>query len=234
VLKVSVSVDFQGFRYGGFIVTGRVMGPDGRLIETGIGHGLPKDEVPGIFGDPVQLPNAAFYFEVDKTVKISDWTLVIGETTEVQVSIPLSGSYDPSPYQEMPHTMGLNQPVTFDKGAITGVITKVVTVVWNPCGCQAPKEMRFLRVYFHVTNNTAAPVFVGDGNYPQYLLIFPNGDRMQADTVHNSAINATVNGQESKDVGFDSWVIPASPAAYQLVFLEPDGTVVKMIDLGTV
>ncbi|HEY7356250.1 MAG TPA: hypothetical protein VH590_07280 [Ktedonobacterales bacterium] len=234
ILKISVGIDFEGFRYGGFIVNGRVMGPDQRPIERGIGHGNPKDEVPGIFGDPLQLPNAAFYFEVPNTVKITDWTLVIGEATEVQMVIPLTGNYDPTFYQEATHTMGLNEPVTYNKGAITGVITKIITVVWNPCGCQAPKGMRFLRLYFHVTNNTAAPAFVGDGTYAQYILIYPNGDRMQADTKYNAHIDATVNGQESKDVGFDSWVIPADPAAYQIVFLEPDGTVVKTIDLGTV
>ncbi len=234
ILKISVSVDFEGSSHAGFIVNGRVKGPDGNLIERGIGHGNPKDEVPGIFSSAIQLPNAAFYFEVPNTAKISDWTLVIGEGNEVQVVLPLTGNYDPTLYQEIPHTMGLNQPVTYNNGAITGVITKIITVTWNPCGCQAPKGMRFLRLYFHVTNNTPAPVNVGDGIPPQYVLIYPNGDRMQADTVHNNPINVVVNGQESKDVGFDSWVIPADPAPYQIVFLNPDGSVVKSIDLGII
>src|SRR5262249_54211823 len=124
-------------------------------------------------------------------------------------------------------------PVTYSNGRITGVITKIITVTWNPCGCQAPKGMRFLRLYYHVTNNTPAPVNVGDGIPPQYVLVYPNGDRMQADTRYNTPINVVVNGQESKDVGFDSWIIPADPAPYQIVFLNPDGTVVKSIDLGT-
>jgi hypothetical protein len=234
ILKISVSVDFEGYRYGGFIVTGRVKGPDQRPIERGIGHGNPRDAVPEIFGDPLQLPNAAFYFEVPNTVKISDWTLVIGESTEVQVVIPLAGDYDPTFYQEIPHTMGLNQPITYDNGAITGVITKIITAVWNPCGCQAPKGMRFLRVYFHVTNNSPGPVIVGDGDFAQYVLIYPNGDRLRADTRYNGAIGATVNGKESKDVGFDSWVIPADPAPYSMVFMNPDGSVVGTIDFGTV
>ncbi len=235
ILKISVSVDYEGRSFqSGFIVNGRVKGPDGKVIETGIGHGLPKDEVPGIFGNPIQLSDAAFYFEVPNAVKITEWTLVIGELNEVQVEIPLSGTYDPTLSQEIPHTMGLNQQVTYSGGRITGVITKIVTVTWNPCGCQAPKGMRFLRVYFHVTNNTQAPVEVGDGLVPQYVLIYPNGDRMLADTRYNFPISVDVNGQESKDVGFDSWVIPTAPAAYVMKFLNPDGSVVGTIDLGTI
>jgi hypothetical protein len=209
------------------------MGTDGKLIDPGLGHGLPKDSIPQIFGDPRQL-SGAFYFEVPKTVKITDWSLVIGEPAEVLVVVPLSGNYDPTIYQEISHTMGLNQPIKYDNGNITGVITKIVTVTWNPCGCEAPKGMRFLRVYFHVTNNTSAPVFVGDGNYPQYLLIYPNGDRLQADTQYNAHIDATVAGKESKDVGFDSWVIPAASAPYTMIFLNPDGSKAGQIDFGTV
>jgi hypothetical protein len=234
ILKITANIDFEGNRYGGFFATHRLLGPDGKLIDRGLGHGNPKDEVPDTFGQPVQLPNSAFYFEVSNKSKITDWTLIVGEITEVRVELPLGGSYDPTIYQETPHTMGLNQPVTFNKGAITGVITKIVTIVWNPCGCQAPKGMRFLRVYFHVTNNTAGPAFVGDGNYPEYILIFPNGDRAQADTRYNAAINVTVNGQESKDVGYDSWVIPTTPAHYVMKFLNPDGSVVGTIDFGTI
>jgi hypothetical protein len=233
ILKIVVNVDEEFTRHGGFLFTGRVMGTDGKLIVRGLGHGLPKDILPEIMGEPVKI-TGAFYFEVPKAVKITDWTLVIGEPSEELVNIPLAGNYDPTLYQEIPHTQGLNQPIKYDKGNITGVITKIITVTWNPCGCEAPKGMRFLRVYFHVTNNTAAPVFVGDGNYPQYLLIFPNGDRKQADTQYNAPINVTVQGQESKDVGFDSWVIPADPAPYTMVFLNPDGSKAGQIDFGTV
>lgn len=233
IIKIVVGVDYESSRHGGFIVTGRIMSPGGNPIERGIGHGVPKDEVPEIFGDPLK-GTYAFYFEVPKTVKITDWTLLIGDDTQVVVAIPLSGNYDPTLYQEHPHTQGLNQPIKYDNGNITGVITKVITVTWNPCGCEAPKEMRFLRLYFHVTNNTALPVNVGDGIPPQYLLIYPNGDRLQADTQYNAPINAVVNGGESKDVGFDSWVIPSTPAPYTIVFLNPDGSKAGQIDLGTV
>ncbi|HEY7122552.1 MAG TPA: zinc-ribbon domain-containing protein [Ktedonobacterales bacterium] len=233
ILKIIANIDFEGFSYSGFFATHRITGTDGRLIDRGLGHGNPKDEVPDTFRDPVQLTNDVFYFEVPNTVKITDWTLVVGDPSEERLEIPLSGNYDPTAYQEIPHTMGLNQPIKYDNGNITGVITKIVTVLWNPCGCQAPKGMRFLRVYFHVTNNTALPVNVGDGIPPQYVLIYPNGDRSQADTRHNAAIAVTVNGGESKDVGFDSWVIPQTPAPYQMVFLNPDGSTAGMVDFGT-
>ncbi|HEY7347751.1 MAG TPA: hypothetical protein VH599_05485 [Ktedonobacterales bacterium] len=232
ILRIVVNVDYESSRHGGFLVTGRVMGPDGRLIDVGLGHGIPKDEVPGEFGEPLKATDA-FYFEVPKAVKITDWTLVIGETSEVLVNIPLGGDYDPTLYQEIPHTMGLNQPIKYDNGNITGVITKIVTVTWNPCGCQAQKGTRFLRVYFHVTNNTAAPVLVGDGDWAQYLLIYPNGDRKRADTQFNAPIGVMVAGAESKDVGFDSWVIPSDPAPYTIVFLNPDLSKAGQVDFGT-
>jgi hypothetical protein len=233
ILKMAVTIDFESSRHSGFYFTGRVLGPDGKLIARGLGHGLPKDALPEILGDPIKLAGA-FYFEVPNAVKISDWKLVIGEDAEVLVQIPLAGNYDPTLYQEREHTMGLNQPIMFDNGNITGVITRIVTVTWNFCGCEAPKGKRFLRVYFHVTNNTSAPVFVGDGNYPQYLLIFPNGDRLQADTQYNVPINATVAGKESKDVGFDSWVIPTDPTAYTMIFLNPDGSNAGQISFGSI
>ena len=233
ILKIVVNVDYEGSSHAGFIVDSRVVSPGGNPIERGIGHGNPKDEVPQIFSNPLK-GTYAFYFEVPKTVKIADWTLLIGDENQVVVMIPLNAAYDPTVYQEHQHTMGLNQPIKYDNGNITGVITKIITVTWNPCGCQAPKGMRFLRTYFHVTNNTAAPVNVGDGIPPQYVLIYPNGDRMQADTQYNTSIDAVVNGGESKDVGFDSWVIPATPAPYTIVFLNPDGSKAGQIDLGTV
>jgi hypothetical protein len=233
ILRITASVGYAFTRHGGFYFTGRVMGPDGKLIVRGLGHGIPKDILPEIMGDPLKL-TGAFYFEVPKAVKITDWTLVIGEDSEVLVQIPLAGNYDPAAYQEHEHTTGLNQPIKYNKGNITGVITRIVTVTWNPCGCEAPKEMRFLRLYFHVTNNTAAPVFVGDGEWTQYLLIYPNGDRKKADIQYNAPVDVTVAGAESKDVGFDSWVIPAQPAPYTIVFLNPDLSQAGQIDLGTV
>lgn len=233
ILKIVVGVDWEGSSHAGFIVDRSIVSPGGNPIERGIGHGNPKDEVPDIFSDPIK-GTYAFYFEVPKTVKITDWTLLVGDANQVVMTIPLGGNYDPTIYQEHPHTQGLNQPIKYDNGNITGVITKVITVTWNPCGCQAPKGMRFLRLYFHVTNNTALPVNVSDGIPPQYLLIYPNGDRLQADTQYNAPINAVVNGGESKDVGFDSWVIPSTPAPYTIVFLNPDGSKAGQIDLGTV
>jgi hypothetical protein len=233
ILKIAATIDFEGSRHGGFYFHGRVMGPDGNVIERGIGHGNPKDGFPEILGDPVKR-SGAFYFEVPRTVKISDWTLMIGEPTEVLVNIPLTGNYDPSIYQEVSHMMGLNQPIKYDNGNITGVITKIITANWNPGGYEAPKGMRLLRVYFHVTNNTALPVNVGDGVPPQYLLIYPNGDRLQADAQYNVAIDAVVQGGESKDVGFDDWVIPAAPAPYTMIFLNPDGSQAGKVDFGSI
>jgi hypothetical protein len=233
ILKVAATIDEEFTSHSGFLFHARVVAPGGNPIEVGLGHGIPRDRMPDELGNPTRF-NGAFYFEVPKAVKITDWSLMIGDDTEELVMIPLGGNYDPTLYQEISHTTGLNQPITYDSGHITGVITKIFTVTWNPCGCEAPKGMRFLRLYFHVTNNTAAPVFVGDGTWAQYVLIYPNGDRMRADVRYNAPIDATVAGAESKDVGFDSWVIPADPAPYTIVFLNPDLSQAGQVNLGTV
>lgn len=232
ILRIQGMIDNQTSSHGGFSFTVQVLDPTGNKYDRGIGHGVPTDEFPEIIDQPI-TKTGAWYFEIPKGTKIGDWKLVIGEPSELPVTIPLTGPYDPTMYQEMSHTMGLNQPIKYSNGNITGVITKVITATWNS-GYQAPKGMRFLRLYFHVTNNTALPVNVGDGTPPQYVLIYPNGDRKQADTRYNTAINEVVQGAESKDVGFDSWVIDPTPAPYTILFLNPDGSKAGQIDLGTV
>ena len=94
--------------------------------------------------------------------------------------------------------------------------------------------MRFLLMYLHVTNNTALAIGVGDGVPPQYLLVYPNGDRSQPTDLYGSLIDADVGGGESKDVGYDTFLIPTAPAPYVIVFLNPDGTTAGQVNLGTI
>ncbi len=233
ILKIGATVSLDKARLGSVNIRPHALAPDGSIVSVGPGHNTPADALPLTINEGSKL-TGAFYLEVPKTFKITDWVFVMGEGNELPMSIPLSGDYDPSAYQEIPHTMGLNQPIKYHNGDITGVITKVITATWNP-GDQAPKGMRFLRIYLHVTNTTAIDVFVGgSATPPQYLLIYPNGDRKQANTGFNLGIAVTVKGGESKDVGFDSWTIPAEPAPYAIVFLNPDGSQAAKIDLGTV
>ena len=69
---------------------------------------------------------------------------------------------------------------------------------------------------------------------PQYLLVYPNGDRSQPTDLYGSLIDAVVGGGESKDVGYDTFLIPTAPAPYVIVFLNPDGTTAGQVNLGTI
>lgn len=169
-------------------------------------------------------------FDVPASSKIGDFTVQIGSAKELLVKVPLAGDYDPNQWQPVTHQIG--QTVTYDNGQIKGTVTQVVVTTWNP-GYQAPKDQRFLQMYLHVTNNTAFSINVGDGTPPQYLLVFPNGDRTQPNNLYGSMIDEVVGGGESRDVGYDTFLIPITPAPYVIVFLNPDGSTAGQVDLGT-
>ncbi len=230
VLKIQGKVDNQTNRPSGVPIAAHLLDASGNMVDPNGGHGSPKDAFPG-FVPPFNAITGAWYFEVPRNAKISDWTLLIGDGQEVQVAIPLTGSYDPKKWEPVKHQIG--QTITYNDGNIKGTVTQVVTAVWEP-GYQAPKGMRFLLMYLHVVNNTAFSIAVGDGTPPQYLLLFPNGDRHQPEVVYNTPINEVVEGGESKDVGYDTFLIPEEPAHYVLLFLNPDGSTAGQVDLGTI
>lgn len=180
---------------------------------------------------PNSMTSGTWFFDVPKTSTIGDFRIQFGSAKDAPVTVPLSGAYDPTQWQQVTHQIG--QTVTYDKGQIKGTVTQIVVGIWSP-GYQAPTGMRFLLMYLHVTNNTAVSINVGDGTPPQYLLVFPNGDRSQPTYLYGSQIDAVVGGGESKDVGFDTFLIPTAPAPYTIVFLNPDGSTAGRVNLGTV
>lgn len=175
--------------------------------------------------------NDSWFFDVPKASKIGAFQIQLGSPKEAPVTVPLAGTYDATQWQQVTHQIG--QTVTYDNGQIKGTVTQIVVGIWSP-GYQAPKGMRFLLMDLHVVNNTAVAINVGDGTPPQYLLVFPNGDRNQPTDLYGSQINAVVEGGESKDVGYDTFLIPTVPAPYVLVFLNPDGSTAGKVNLGTV
>ena len=173
----------------------------------------------------------SWFFDVPKTSKIGDFQIQFGSPKEAPVTVPLAGTYDATQWQQVTHQVG--QTVNYDNKQIKGTVTQIVVGIWSP-GYQAPRGMRFLLMYLHVVNNTAVVVKVGDGTPPQYLLVFPNGDRNQPTDLYGSQIDAIIEGGESKDVGYDTFLIPTAPAPYVLVFLNPDGSTAGQVNLGTV
>lgn len=179
----------------------------------------------------IGVVTGSWFFDVPSTSKVGDFQIQIGSATDALVTVPLTGNYDPNQWQQVTHQIG--QTVAYDNGKIKGTVTQVVVGLWSP-GYQAPKGMRFLLMYLHVTNSTALSINVGDGTPPQYLLVFPNGDRSQPTDLYGSLIDAVVAGGESKDVGYDTFLIPTAPAPYVLVFLNPDGSTAGQVNLGTI
>ena len=104
--------------------------------------------------------SGSLFFDVPQGSKIGDFKVQIGSAQDALVTVPLTGTYDATQWQQVTHQVG--QTVTYDNGQIKGTVTQIVVGTWSP-GYQAPKDMRFLLMYLHVTNNTAFSIGVGDG-----------------------------------------------------------------------
>jgi hypothetical protein len=177
------------------------------------------------------VASGGLLFDVPATSKIGDFRIQFGSSKELPVPIPLTGTYDPTQWQPVPHQIG--QTINYENGAIQYTVTQIVTTTWTP-GHQAPKGTRFLEMYLHITNNTAIGIDAGEGTPPAYLLVFPNGDRYQISPNAGEFIDEVVGGGESKDVGYDTFEIPPTPTpGLQMVFLFADGSVAGKVDLST-
>ncbi len=185
----------------------------------------------GLFWNADSVASGALLFDVPRGSKLGDFTIQIGSAEEAQVTVPLSGNYDPTQWQPVTHQ--IDQTINYENGKIKYTLTQVVVGLWTP-GFQAPKGMRLLLMYLHVVNNTALPVGVGDGVPQQYLLVFPNGDRSAPTVIYGAQIDAAVNPGESEDVGYDTFLIPTAPASYTMVFLYADGSIAGQVNLGTI
>jgi hypothetical protein len=176
------------------------------------------------------MASGGLLFDVPSTSKLGEFRIQFGNNKELPVPIPLTGAYDPSQWQPVTHQIG--QTIVYENGGIKYTVTQIVVSTWT-AGYQAPKGMRDLEMYLHVTNNTAIGIDAGEGTPPVYLLVFPNGDRFQHTDLSAEFINVVVGGGESKDVGYDTFVIPATPTpGLQMVFLFADGSVAGKVDLG--
>ncbi len=172
-----------------------------------------------------------WYFEVPQGTNISDWKIVIGQSTESLVTVPLNGqNYDPSVWQWTTTTLTTQNTVTYYGGALTGKIPKVTTGLWTP-GYQAPQGKRFILVDLVVTNNSAANVYVGD---PEFALLLPDGTRENQQTSYGYFINDDLGGHESKDEGYVCFLAPPTKGDFQMIFFNQNNGVEATIDLGTI
>ncbi len=188
-----------------------------------------SDSLPGSI--PAQANILGYwYFTVPHGTNINDWKLVIGQSTESLVTVPLNGTgYNPSVWQWVTKPLTTKNTVTYYGGALTGTITKVTTGLWTP-GYQAPQGMRFILVDLVVMNNSAADVSVGD---PEFSLLLPDGSRENQKTLYGYFINDDLGGHESKDEGYICFLAPPAQGDFQMIFFNQNNGVEGMIDLGT-
>ncbi len=203
-----------------------VVGANGNpydIATTGVSDSLP-DSI------PAQANIVGYwYFSVPQGTNINDWKVVIGQSNESLVTIPLNATgYDPSVWQWVTKPLTTKNTVTYYGGALTGKITKVTTGLWTP-GYQAPQGQRFILVDLFVTNNSAADVSVGD---PEFALLLPDGTRENQNTSYGYFINDDLGGHESKDEGYICFLAPPAKGDFQMIFFNQNNGVEGMIDLG--
>jgi hypothetical protein len=228
LIKIQVNLDnSMTTRSTGLPFVRNVVSPVGQTFDAGIAHGTPQDEIPDFVPAQGKL-SGGLYFEVTKGTRIGDWKLVLGDTNEARETIPLTGNYDSSVWNETLAPIG--KSVTYYGGALVGTVVKVTTGVWTPAGYQAPQGMRFILVDLMVTNNSAAGAYIGD---PEFTLLLPNGERHNQDTQHGYFINDDLGGHESKDEGFACFLVPPAKGDFQMIFFNQDNGVAGQIDLGT-
>ncbi len=168
------------------------------------------------------------YFEVPKGHKVAEWTMVLGAGTEAQETVPLTGAYDPSIWQETPKPIG--KSVSYDNGSVVATVVKVTAGVWTPTGYQAPQGMRFILVDLAVANKEAVDITVGD---PEFVVQFPGGQRLGQDSNYGYFINDVLGAGQSKDEGYACFVAPTAIGDFMMLFYNADGSLAGQVDLGT-
>ena len=168
------------------------------------------------------------YFEVPKGHQVAGWSLVLGTGAEAQETVPLTGAYDSSLWQETPHPIG--KSVNYDNGGVVATVVNVAAGVWTVKGFQAPQGMRFILVDLVVANKTDVDVPVGD---PEFVVQFPGGQRLGQDSGYGYFINDVLGAGQSKDEGYACFVAPTAPGDFVMLFYNSDGSVAGQVDLGT-
>jgi hypothetical protein len=202
-----------------------VVDPAGNATEVSL------DNTAGALPAPTAAQATAtgfLYFEVPKGHKVGEWKVTLGAGTEAQETVPLTGAYDPSLWQETPKPIG--QSVGYHDNDVVATVVKVTTGVWTPTGYQAPQGMRFILVDLAVVNKTAIDVSIGD---PEFVVQFPDGQRLGQDSNYGYFINDVLGGGQSKDEGYACFVAPSATGDFVMLFYNTDGSIAGQVDLGT-
>ncbi len=189
------------------------------------------DPIAGALPAPTAAQTTAtgfWYFEVPKGHQIAEWEVVLGAGTEAQETVPLTGAYDPSLWQETPKPIG--KSVGYHDNDVVATVVKVTTGVWTPTGYQAPQGRRCILVDLAVANKTAVDVTIGD---PEFVVQFPDGQRLGQDSGYGYFINDVLGAGQSKDEGYACFVAPTATGDFIMLFYNSDGSLAGQVDLGT-
>ncbi len=148
-------------------------------------------------------------FPVPTNVKVNSLTLRVGQATEAQMDVPLTGKADLSKYQD--RTASLNKQTQYD--GLTWTITKT-TVSLSNSGQQATKGMTYVTVTLRVDNPTAQGFNAYWGDY----LRLKAGDTTSVPTTDTSLPTNFAAGS-SGGTGDVIFLAPQGTTAYTLIFL---------------
>ena len=148
-------------------------------------------------------------FAVPTSDKIDQITLVLGNTQDAQMSIPLAGKADLSALQDKKIT--LNKPINY-QGLNYTLLS--ATEGFSIPGKQATSGMRYIVLSFKVDNPTSRNVVIGFAN--EYM-------RLKAGGATNSPVSTTLplyaNANTTGSTGTVTFLMPENNTAYTLIFL---------------
>lgn len=141
--------------------------------------------------------------------KIDQMMLVLGTSTEAQMSIPLTGKADLSAYQAK--TVTLNKAFSYDSLNWTFL---AASESFSVAGHQATSGMRYVVLSFKVDNSTSNNKVIG---FPEDYMRLKVGGLTSSPADKNMPLYA--NGNTSGTTGTVTFLVPENNAAYTLIFL---------------
>ena len=195
-------------------------GQNGNYFYSDIAHLVLPDKSTVALSNALQAsaPNTATVrenwldFPVPTSDKIDQITLVLGNTQEAQMSIPLTGKADLSGLQDKKVTP--NKPISYDGLNWTFLSA---TESFSVSGHQAASGMRYVVLSFKVDNPTSGNKVIGFTN--EYMRLKAGSNvNSPADGI-STTLPLGVNANTTGATGTVTFLMPQGNTAYTLVFL---------------
>src|SRR5579859_6442531 len=151
-------------------------------------------------------------FAVPTSVKIDQITLVLGNTQNAQMSIPLTGKADLSALQDKKVTP--NKPISYDGLNWTFLSA---TESFSVAGHQATSGMRYVVLSFKVDNPTSSNKVIGFTN--EYMRLKAGSNVSSPADGISTTLPLGVNANTTGASGTVTFLVQQGNTAYTLIFL---------------